>query len=223
MTKRKKEKLTYKLRLRGKYSNIKKYAIIDIEDKKRVKKHSWFVQYSRNSFYVAAKKNNKIIKLHNFILKFTPTKTKTIDHFDREPSNNSKSNLRIVDRTIQNTNHNIQKNNKTGVVGVYHYLIFNKKENKTYYYWSVSWNKNKKKKVKRFSYIDERTFKEAFIKAVIFRKDKEREIKAYIYALGLNSNHYSKTFVSKYEHAVLYYNYIEKYKHLHRNIFVIDD
>ena len=49
----------------------------------------------------------------------------SIDHIDRNKLNNDISNLRWSSRTLQNINKNIQKNNKTGTIGVYFHKIKN--------------------------------------------------------------------------------------------------
>ena len=49
----------------------------------------------------------------------------TIDHIDRDRLNNKINNLRWSSITLQNINKNIQKNNKTGTIGVYFHKIKN--------------------------------------------------------------------------------------------------
>lgn len=94
--------------------NTGHYAIIDLEDVDKIKQYKW---YEKDNGYVAAVINKKNINLHIFLLGKN-SKYEMIDHKDRNPLNNRKTNLRYVSRIQNSTNKNIQSNNTSGVVGV---------------------------------------------------------------------------------------------------------
>lgn len=203
MTKQKLLKI-YKIKLR----NSNKVAIVDIDQKPFVQKHVWYLKY-RSSHgtkdyiaYVQSNINGKTVMLHNFIMKHKPTKKYTVDHINRDPLDNRKSNLRIVNQTIQNINHKKQKNNKSGVIGV----SLEKQENR----WLSRWNENKKPQKEGFNYKDFKSFRESFIKAVILRKDKEREIEEYRIGKCLPSFPYSESITCLWEPQQLFNEFIEK-------------
>lgn len=67
--------------------------------------------------YVTATINNKTIFLHRFIMN-CPNEM-LIDHINGDPTNNCKSNLRIVTMQQNNMNRKKQSNNTSGCTGVY--------------------------------------------------------------------------------------------------------
>jgi len=108
------------LELYDKQGNIVNVSIIDLDDVFKVSKFKWGIngksKYVRNS--------DKGIYLHRFILDYHGELE--VDHIDRNPLNNIKSNLRIT--THINNMHNISKpcDNHTGIIGV----IWDKERNK---------------------------------------------------------------------------------------------
>lgn len=66
-----------------------------------------------------------------------------VDHIDGNPLNNKINNLRLVSQEVNNKNHAKQKNNKTGITGVYY-----EKSSKRY---RVTWSSNSEKYQKSFS------------------------------------------------------------------------
>jgi AP2 domain/HNH endonuclease len=95
--------------------------IIDIEDVEKVKPYKWNIHYKTK--YGKTKINGKYTTIHELILDFPQG---VIDHIDRNPLNNRKSNLRIVDMSRNAHNRSLPKNNTSGVKGVW----FNKQSNK---------------------------------------------------------------------------------------------
>ena len=104
-------------------------TIIDLEDlgKLKILNFSWYGHKQRNSIYVVA--HNNIIKqqpdmlpLHRLIMGFpNVSKGFVIDHINRNPLDNRKSNLRIVTRVENARNCGIPKDNVSGTKGVYFY------------------------------------------------------------------------------------------------------
>lgn len=85
-------------------------ALIDIEDVERVKEYKWHLN---NYGYVDASSNGKTIKLHRFIMNVWQDEcdyySNVIDHINRNPLDNRKSNLRIVSQAENNKNKNWNK------------------------------------------------------------------------------------------------------------------
>jgi hypothetical protein len=74
--------------------------------------------------YASLRKYGKDIKIHHLIM---PQKDGLeIDHIDRNPSNNRRSNLRYATRSQNAMNRGIQSNSSTGITGVF----YEKKTNK---------------------------------------------------------------------------------------------
>ncbi len=73
-------------------------AVIDLEDVEKCKPYKWaFVNR-----YVISRIHGKNVRLHRFLLDYYGDKV--IDHIDRNPLNNRRSNMRIVEITINNCN-----------------------------------------------------------------------------------------------------------------------
>ena len=87
--------------------------LVDDEDFERIKKHTWH----RDNGYIKTNMNGKNTKLHRFILDITDSQI-LIDHIDRNPLNNQKSNLRICDRSENVINAGLCTSNKSGFKGV---------------------------------------------------------------------------------------------------------
>lgn len=96
----------------GYTSNTNKPFYFDLEDYDRIKDYCWFA----NAYgYIASKYNSKIIFLHKIIM---DTTDKIIDHINHNTTDNRKNNLRIVTKSQNAANHNILRNNTSGVTGV---------------------------------------------------------------------------------------------------------
>lgn len=119
-------------------------TLIDKDDWERIDKLFWNAYYSKytKSYYFINSGDGKQIRLHNFIMKHTPTEI-TIDHISRDTHDNRKFNLRKADKSTQCKNQRIRRDNTSGVKGV----AFNKQRNQ----WVAYWRENKKTKSKSFS------------------------------------------------------------------------
>jgi len=96
-------------------------ALVDDEDFEKLSKHKWFAYPHGKTFYAmrVINKNGKShkIRMHREIMNVQ--KGFEIDHKDRNGWNNQKSNLRICTKEENNRNRGLQKNNKSGVPGVW--------------------------------------------------------------------------------------------------------
>ncbi len=88
-------------------------AIIDIEDVEKCKEYKW--RHERT--YVVTSHKRKNIYLHRFLKQ--PSDFKVVDHIDRNPLNNRKSNLRICSLQANMLNKSKNSRNKSGVTGVF--------------------------------------------------------------------------------------------------------
>lgn len=94
---------------------------IDIEDWVKCKDYCWLI----NDYgYVTTGIDGKFIQLHRFIM--NPPKGMLIDHINGDPTDNRKSNLRIVTQQQNSMNHTMSNRNTSGHTGVY---------------WEKGWNK----------------------------------------------------------------------------------
>lgn len=106
---------------------------IDLKDVKLVKRYKWNLtpqNYCRNASHEIA--------LHNLIMGDYDTKNFVIDHINRDRLDNRRSNLRVVDYSMNGFNKGKQSNNTSGHVGV----SWEKRRNK----WEAHIKINKKKK-----------------------------------------------------------------------------
>ena len=92
---------------------------IDSADVDLVKTHQWSVQCDG---YVSAYDSSEgVISLHQFLMGFPQC---IVDHADRNPSNNRRSNLRLATHIENMYNRKRQSNNTSGYIGV----CFNKND-----------------------------------------------------------------------------------------------
>ena len=91
----------------------------DLEDYDKIKNMYWCVVRpdKNNEGYVFATKNKKRIFMHRFVLDKIPN-GKIVDHINRHPNDNRKSNLRICDYSVNNRNRRKTEINTSGYVGV---------------------------------------------------------------------------------------------------------
>lgn len=102
-------------------NKINGVVLIDTADIERLSKHQWAIKdkvLDNHKHYVAAKINNRTVKMHRFLLGTIDRKI-IVDHRDRDTLNNRKENLKEV--TYSENNHNTKKRrvNKSGRTGVY--------------------------------------------------------------------------------------------------------
>lgn len=104
------------LPISGKYSHLQ--VEIDKEDWDKVKKHIWWVSCkTRNNYYqVYTQVKRKTIVLSRLLIE-APSHL-VVDHIDRNPLNNKKSNLRLATAAQNSYNMNMKNSNTTGVIGV---------------------------------------------------------------------------------------------------------
>ena len=140
--------------------NITKKVLFDIGDIEKVKQHKWHLHYSKsgNRYDACTNRFGKHIRgrymLMSRFLMNCPNNL-CIDHINRNPLDNRKSNLRICTTFINNLN---KGNNKSGCVGV----CWDKNRNK----WHVMF---KSKNLGRF---------DSFEEAVKVRKQAELDYQA---------------------------------------------
>ena len=96
------------------YTNKGQPFSFDLINLDRVAKHSWC--YSKTG-YLVANVNNKVTKLHRFILQLTNPKI-AVDHINGDPSDNRICNLRVCDNSDNAKNTKISRNNTSGYHGV---------------------------------------------------------------------------------------------------------
>jgi hypothetical protein len=147
-----------------------KKTLIDREDKHVLNEYSW--NWDKKGYLQTT------IRLHMMILNFKPKLDNklSVDHVNGNRLDNTRNNLRIVDRTIQNINRPIKKNNTSGFVGVW--LGENRR-------WVAEWKENKQKRTKSFSFIKYGGSDNAKKLAIEYRKEAISKIESYIIALGL--------------------------------------
>ena len=95
------------------YDESNKSFVINISDIEQIKNYYWSVGYNK---YVSAHINKKKILLHDFLMH--PPANMVVDHKDRNPLNNQRNNLRICTDSENTKNKSMNKNNKSGVMGV---------------------------------------------------------------------------------------------------------
>ena len=105
-------------------NNEKARALIGLEDVIRCKEYTWFL--STRNYVLSKTQEGKNIKLHRFIMDILDKPKVICDHIDRNPLNNQKNNLRLCTVKENKYNNSKQRNNTSGVVGVYWYKPYNK-------------------------------------------------------------------------------------------------
>ena len=105
-------------------------ALVDDCDCGHLMQWKWYADWQYNCF--RAKRTSKVdgkrktILMHTSVAKRMGIDTTQIDHRDRNPLNNQRSNLRVATHSQNGHNRGTQKNSKTGVKGV----SFNKEKGK---------------------------------------------------------------------------------------------
>jgi len=187
-------------------------TIIDSDDLDKIKGYRWYANYNptTKSYYAVTSliinKKKKSIYLSNLIKDHIPTSKLTVDHIDGNSLNNRKSNLRIVNKTIQSINRKKQETNTSGTKGVY--------ESKSLNRWFAIWFVNKKEKSKSFS-VKKYGYEEAKKLAIEYRLKMENEVNTYREALCFDKNNAPISKDSNYKLDDLEkYNYQQTYKKL---------
>ena len=105
-------------------NGTKHIVSVDDDDWDLVSKHTWGVQ-TRDGKVMAVQTNVKrngkqtSLKLHQLLMGEVPPGKDTIDHIDRNPLKNCRANLRFATYREQKINQGMQRNNISGVTGVY--------------------------------------------------------------------------------------------------------
>ena len=89
-------------------------AIIDTGDVEKIINHRWRIVKG----YVETHQNGGSVGIQNLIISSKPIERPFLDHRDRDPLNNRKSNLRFCTHAENTRNRGIPKNNKSGFKGV---------------------------------------------------------------------------------------------------------
>jgi len=99
-----------------------KVALVDDEDFEGLSLHKWYAVKERDTFYAVrtVKRNgrNTMIRMHREVLYLLKGDGIIVDHRDMDGLNNQKENIRKADKTINNLNKRLQKNNSSGFRGV---------------------------------------------------------------------------------------------------------
>lgn len=95
----------------------------DLEDYEKIKEYNWILTNEGYwKAYIPKYKrdvgNNKTIKLHNIIID-TPKSNYIVDHISHNKSDNRKSNLRLVNHSLNSINRDVISSNTSGCTGVY--------------------------------------------------------------------------------------------------------
>lgn len=83
----------------------------------KVKPFIWHID--KNQYAITKLKTGRVIKLHRLLLEVIDDASVEVDHINRDTRDNRISNLRLADRSLNCFNRDVQKYNKSGVIGVY--------------------------------------------------------------------------------------------------------
>lgn len=106
-----------------KLTNCEQETIIDLEDYVLIT--PWLCSLQKDHVYCSKNGINKAIT-HILLDIANIDENLVVDHIDRNPLNNRKSNLRICTRAENNRNTNLKSSNKSGVIGVQWFARTNK-------------------------------------------------------------------------------------------------
>lgn len=152
--------------------NEEVYGLIDKDDYPRVNQCKWTISKHNNDIRIICNENNmNRIYLHQFIM-MNKDNTKVIDHINRNPLDNRKINLRIVNRSINSTNAKVRIKSKSNIRGVY------RREERpgiAKASWVCEWSDSKRHS-KSFS-VEKYGEEQAFRLACSFREEKLKEMK----------------------------------------------
>lgn len=101
----------------GRFTRVSAYALVDDEDYETLSAYKWRLDhygYAANVRRINGK--TKTVFMHGYLLPHP--KGTEIDHINRNPCDNRKSNLRIATRSQNNMNSKRRVNNTSGIRGV---------------------------------------------------------------------------------------------------------
>lgn len=111
--------------VRNKQGDIKGKALIDLDDVDKCKRLKWGM-YANGYFYGNINKTLRV-RLHRFILGLNAwNKDNEVDHINRNRADNRKSNLRVVNHSINNINKD-KINPASSTVYKYKHIIYSRK------------------------------------------------------------------------------------------------
>ena len=90
---------------------------IDNDDLEKCSKLTWHYAKNKDSKYIQTRIKGKMIKLHRYIMNMNNSNL-VVDHINRNPLDNRKSNLRICSYKENSFNKSIRVDNTSGIPGV---------------------------------------------------------------------------------------------------------
>ena len=90
---------------------------IDKNDLEKCSKLTWHYAKNKDSKYIQTRIKGKMIKLHRYIMNMNNSNL-VVDHINRNPLDNRKSNLRICSYKENSFNKSIRVDNTSGIPGV---------------------------------------------------------------------------------------------------------
>lgn len=95
-----------------------KFAVVDDDDFERINSYKWSVSNNGYAIRNTSRLIGKgVILMHRDIV--NPPKGMLVDHIDRDKLNNTRSNLRICNKSQNGMNRNKQSDNTSGYKGVF--------------------------------------------------------------------------------------------------------
>ena len=98
------------------YTRKNEMFYIDKEDVEKLSSNTWYLD--SNGYVVCHTKEDGIILLHRVVMELDQKDKRVVDHISGDTSDNRKSNLRVVTRSQNNYNREIQYDNTSGTTGV---------------------------------------------------------------------------------------------------------
>lgn len=90
---------------------------VDNDDLEKCSKLTWHYAKNKDSKYIQTRIKGKMIKLHRYIMNMNNSNL-VVDHINRNPLDNRKSNLRICSYKENSFNKSIRVDNTSGIPGV---------------------------------------------------------------------------------------------------------
>ena len=90
---------------------------IDNDDLEKCSKLTWHYAKNKDSKYIQTRIKGTMVKLHRYIMNIS-TSNLVVDHINRNPLDNRKSNLRICSYKENSFNKSIRVDNTSGIPGV---------------------------------------------------------------------------------------------------------
>lgn len=145
-------------------------AMVDKEDLQRVYNlGKWSIaKYGESSGFYAVKRGN--VRLHRVVMNLDKEDKRVVDHIDGNTLDNRKSNLRVVEQSLNCKNVHKMRNNTSGKIGVNYENTVNNRGIKVERYCAFWYCKDTKKlKKKSFSVKKHGGREQAYNKACEFR------------------------------------------------------